>query len=88
MKKALLAAGALLLGAALVGSRWEDWLVAALAPGVPFDPRAVPAAPDYAEPSAWTARPDRHDAADAAPAGLRPVERARERVDAYLRAHG
>ncbi|MDI1480852.1 DUF3089 domain-containing protein [Polyangium sp. y55x31] len=41
----------------------DRWLYAALDPG-PFDPNAAPAAPNYAEPSAWAALPTVDDDAD------------------------
>lgn len=41
----------------------------AMTPSAPFDATASPAAPDYADGAAWTALPDREDAADAVPIG-------------------
>ncbi|MBI1182352.1 MAG: DUF3089 domain-containing protein [Alphaproteobacteria bacterium] len=39
----------------------------ALTPGTAFDAAAAPPAPDYADPAAWAALPDRKDAADQVP---------------------
>lgn len=83
MRKLLLAAGALLLAAALLGSRWERWVMAALTPNGRFDASAVPPAPDYAAAAAWTAHPERQDASDVAPAGLTAVLPARAAVDVF-----
>jgi hypothetical protein len=85
VRKRLLAIGAALLAAAgvLIGSRWEDWLRVALTPRGGFDARAVPPAPDYADAATWTAHPDRQDAADVAPVGLRAVEPARAAADVF-----
>ena len=83
MRKLLLAAGVLLLAAALLGSCWERWMVAALTPSGRFDARAVPPAPDYAGAAAWTAHAERPDASDVAPAGLTPVAPARAAVDVF-----
>jgi hypothetical protein len=82
-RKLLLATGALLLAAALLGARWEQWLMAALTPSGRFDARAVPAAPDYAGAAAWTAHPEQADASDAAPAGLAAVDPAHAPVDVF-----
>jgi hypothetical protein len=83
MKKLALATTALVLAAVLAGARWESWLVAALAPSGSFAAGAPPAAPDYADPAAWTARPDRADEADVTPAGLTALEAARAEVDVF-----
>ena len=83
MRKLLLALGAFLLAAALLGSRWEQWLMAALTPSGRFDPRAVPAPPDYADAAAWTAHPARPDASDVAPAGLAVLAPERTAVDVF-----
>jgi hypothetical protein len=83
MKKLLLATGTLLLVAALLGARWDDWAMAALAPDGRFDPRSVPAPPDYADAAAWTAHPDQHDGADVAPPGLVAIDQTRAPVDVF-----
>jgi hypothetical protein len=82
VKKVLLAIAALLVVAVLLGAHWERWLMAALTPGVPFDASAH-RAPDYSDPAAWTAHPERNDAADVAPAGVRSIEQTRAPVDVF-----
>ena len=83
MRKLLLAAVALALVWAFLGPRWEGWLMAAVAPGVFFDARAVPATPNYSDPAAWTALPERSDAADVAPVGLRGIDQSSAPVDVF-----
>jgi hypothetical protein len=83
MRRLFLAAAALLLAAVLIGARWESWLVAPLAPTARFDARAVPAAPDYANPVAWTAHPDRADEADVVPGGLAALDPAQAAADVF-----
>ncbi len=83
MRKLLLAAGALLLVAAALASRWDRLLLAALTPRRDFDAHATPPAPDYADPSSWTALPSRHDAADVAPTGVRAIDQAQAPVDVF-----
>lgn len=83
MRKLLLAAVALALVWAFLGPRWESWLMAALAPGASFDARAVPAAPDYSDPAAWTALPERSDAADVTPVGLWGIEQENAPADVF-----
>lgn len=55
----------------------------AMAPDSPFDARTPPPAPDYADPASWTALPDRIDAADTAPVGLRAIEQTAAPVDVF-----
>jgi len=50
-----------LLGAVFM----TDLVLYMMTPGRSFDPASAPAAPDYNEPSSWSALPDREDAADA-----------------------
>jgi hypothetical protein len=83
VRKLLLATGALLLGAVLLGSSWERWVMEALTPDVRFDPRTVPSPPDYADAAAWTAHPERDDPADVAPVGLRAIEQTRAAADVF-----
>jgi hypothetical protein len=83
VRKLVLAAAALLLAAALVASCWEGWLLAALTPRGRFDARAVPRAPDYADLAAWTAHPERRDAADVTPVGEAAVDPARAPADVF-----
>jgi hypothetical protein len=83
VRKLLLATGALLLVAVLLGSHWEHWVMGAMAPRAAFDARAVPPAPDYADAAAWTAHPERDDPADVVPAGLRAIEQTSAAVDVF-----
>jgi pimeloyl-ACP methyl ester carboxylesterase len=83
VRKLLLATGALLLVAVLLGSRWERFVMGAMAPRAPFDARALPPAPDYADATAWTAHPERDDPADVVPAGLRGIEQTSAPVDVF-----
>ncbi|MEN3951011.1 DUF3089 domain-containing protein [Iodidimonas sp. SYSU 1G8] len=58
--------------ALLVIAAFKDELAyLSMTPGDPFDAAAVPPAPDYAQPSAWAARPETRDAADQIPAASR-----------------
>jgi hypothetical protein len=50
-----------LLGAVFM----TDLVLYMMTPARSFDPASAPAAPDYNEPSSWSALPDREDAADA-----------------------
>lgn len=81
--KLFVATGVLLLVAVLVGARFEHWVLTALAPDGPFDPRATPPAPDYADAASWTALPERRDAADAALVGLPAVDQTRAPADVF-----
>jgi hypothetical protein len=83
VKKLLLALAILVLALALVGSRWDHWLMSALAPRGPFDPRSTPQAPDYVDPDDWTALADRDDAADRVPPGLQSVDPAAAPADVF-----
>jgi hypothetical protein len=62
-----LVALALLLGAAvtIAAANHERIIAGILHPSTPFDPETVPNAPDYTDPVAWSALPERSDAADA-----------------------
>lgn len=83
MRKLLLLSALPLLLAALLGARWEEWTLAALEPGGRFDAGALPAAPDYADPTAWTARPEKQDAADAVPVGHTGIDQTRAPVAVF-----
>ena len=83
LRNLVLGTGALLLVAALLGSRWERFVMDALAPGVPFDARAAPPAPGYSDAEAWTAHPERRDSADVVPAGLRATDQAGAPADVF-----
>lgn len=55
----------LLVAGGLALATLDRWLFTVLDPG-PFDPARTPTAPDYAQPTAWAARPATTDAADVA----------------------
>lgn len=52
-------------------------------PSGPFDAAALPAAPDYREPAAWSALPERADAADAEAPGLPAADQTRASADVF-----
>lgn len=58
-------------------------VIAALTPGVPFDPAAVPPPPDYDEPAHWSALPGRIDADDVEVATLATIDPERALVDVF-----
>jgi Protein of unknown function (DUF3089) len=65
-KKLLLGAAAVVIACAcLVAGCFGKLMMAALAPSAPFDAAAVPPPPSYTDAAAWSALPDRADAADA-----------------------
>lgn len=57
--------------------------LSALTPAGPFDPGSVPAPPDYADPAAWSALPERDDAADAALPEMPAGDQTRAPVDVF-----
>jgi hypothetical protein len=52
----------------LIAAFRDELTYLAMTPGDPFDDTPPPPAPDYADPAAWAALPDRRDAADQVPA--------------------
>lgn len=62
---------------------FERLVLLAMTPRGPFDPAAVPPAPDYADPSAWSALPGRDDAADVAPPGVPTIDPSAAPVDVF-----
>lgn len=79
----LLATALLVLVLGLVAAFFDRLVVYALTPGAPFDPDNVPPAPNYADPAAWSALPDRVDAADAEVAGLSALDPNSAAVDVF-----
>lgn len=73
----------LLLALGLVAAFFDRLVIWAVTPGVPFDRDAAPPAPDYADPAAWSALPDRIDAADAEVAGLPAIDPQLAPVDVF-----
>lgn len=81
---ALAAAAGLFLLVLLVTAAFFDQIVLwAMSPAGPFDASAVPAPPDYARASAWSALPDRVDAADATVPALPASDQVRAPVDVF-----
>lgn len=87
MKRAariVLIAGVLLVVAvALAAANLSTIVRWSMLPSGPFDPAASPPAPDYTHPSSWSALPDRDDAADAVPVGVRAIDQRTARVDVF-----
>jgi hypothetical protein len=66
----LIVAGVVMLVIAagiLIAAFKDELMYWAMTPGEPFARMQAPPAPDYANPTAWAALPDRHDAADQVP---------------------
>lgn len=79
-------AGALALAllAVLSGAAcFQDMVLSSMRPDRPFDPAAAPAAPDYADPAAWSALPDREDAADASVPEFPPIDQGAAPADVF-----
>jgi hypothetical protein len=68
-----------LLGAVFL----NDLVLGMMTPSGPFDPASVPAAPDYNDPSRWSALPERDDAADAVVPELPGVDQASAPADVF-----
>lgn len=58
-------------------------IIRATAPEGAFDPAKAPPPPDYADPSSWSALPERQDAGDAAPIGAPAVDQQTAPVDVF-----
>lgn len=67
----------------LAAQDWRAWIVDQLLPTVAYDDDERPAAPDYTRPEAWSALPERVDAADALPAGVPGVDQLAAPVDVF-----
>jgi hypothetical protein len=61
----------------------DRWLYVALDPG-PFDPSAVPPAPDYAQPTSWAALPTLEDDADVSLPELPALARGAAGADVFF----
>jgi hypothetical protein len=59
-------------------------VLVAAAPPRPFDPEAVPPAPDYAQPGAWLAFPGRNGPELSVPPGTPPPDEARAAADVFF----
>lgn len=82
-RKLLVTAGVLVVAGGVVAALFDKIVVAALSPGVPFDPAKVPAPPNYADEAHWSALPGRVDAADAAVATLAAGDPANALADVF-----
>lgn len=83
-RKVVLAVVVVLVALVVSGWMFLGALVLALAaPGAPFDPAIVPPAPDYADPAAWSALPERDDAADALVFGVKRIDPQKAPVDVF-----
>ncbi len=84
MKKALITL--FLLVAILSGLTavfFNELILWGMTPRARFDPAYLPAAPDYADPAAWSALPERQDAADVALPELPAAPQASAGVDVF-----
>lgn len=89
MRRALVVLSLLLVG--LPAACWVArdplgfaWLARRVRIDAPFDAIPAPPAPDYADPAAWSALPDRADTADGAPAGVEPDAQATAGADVFF----
>jgi hypothetical protein len=84
LKKGLIGlAGVLVLAVAVAIAFLDSLSLAFMAPPVPFDQEIPPRAPDYDDPDAWSAQPEREDAADVVVDGLAAADPARTAVDVF-----
>lgn len=60
------------------------WLIRSITPKDSFADEIPPSAPDYSNPTAWSALPERDDLADTVPRGLSAVAPADARVDVFF----
>jgi hypothetical protein len=80
---------AVVLLASVVGASVLAWsnigaiVLFALTPGVAFVEETPPGAPDYADPGAWSALPDRDDAGDLAPDGSPAIDQRTAPADVF-----
>lgn len=85
MKKVMLgAAGAGLLAAGGLWANLVPLVIRSMTPDVPFAEQEPPSPPDYTQPAAWSALPDRDDAADVAPADLPAGNQAKAPADVFF----
>jgi hypothetical protein len=84
LKKGLLGlAGLLVLCLAAAIAFLDSLSLAFMTPPGGFDQETAPAAPDYRDPSAWSALPESEDSADVVPEGLAASDSASAPVDAF-----
>lgn len=74
---------AVLLLVALVALDPGPLVRCSMAPGAPFDAESPPVAPDYQDPSSWSALPEREDAGDARPDGVPAADQRAVPVDVF-----
>lgn len=79
-----LAIAALLIVLALAGLSRCDIVQAMRSPAAPFDPKAVPPAPDYAQRKAWLALPDSNGMERSVPAGRVAVSAGQAPADVFF----
>jgi hypothetical protein len=79
-----LAIAALVIVVALAGLSRCDIVQAMRSPAAPFDPKAVPPAPDYAQSAAWLALPDSNGMERSAPSGSAAVAVAQAPADVFF----
>ncbi|MCA9571225.1 MAG: DUF3089 domain-containing protein, partial [Myxococcales bacterium] len=75
--------GGLVLCCGLVWANLRAVVLYALTPTVPFADAHHPPAPDYADPVAWSALPDREDAGDLAPEASPGIDQQTARADVF-----
>jgi hypothetical protein len=82
-RKLLITAGVVGVVVGVVAATFDRIVIAALRPGVAFDPANVPAPPNYDDPASWSALPTRVDADDVVVATLAPGDPANAPVDVF-----
>jgi hypothetical protein len=83
MRVGLVVLGVLIVVLAVVAVGLPSLVRWSMTPSSAFDPAASPPEPDYADPTNWSALPDRDDAADAVPIGVSSVEQRFARADVF-----
>lgn len=73
----------LIVVAASVALFFNSLVRAMTRPGMPFDAKSLPAAPDYANPAMWSALPGRQDAVDVTVLGLPGVDQRTAPADVF-----
>jgi hypothetical protein len=79
-----LAIAAVIIVLALFALSQTDLVQAMRGPSTPYDPKAVPPAPDYSQRKAWMALPDSHGLEQSAPAGVTPIDPATAPADVFF----
>jgi hypothetical protein len=72
-----------LVGLVLGVTSFDRIVLTVLVPGGPFDAARSPSAPDYGDPAAWSALPEREDAADLALPDFPAIDQAAAPVDVF-----